>query len=150
MFAGLPELLPVGMAGILAVLMDASRFVLSRVPPLLAAIGACALVARERQKVGPLDLRGLLPPRKEMWFASLAACVAGAAMSRVSSFSWPGKALIEPGMDIARDLTTADVPIVRALLAALVASGYWTLVLAGGRALPGLVRRRAPARPRAG
>ena len=116
-----------------------------QVAKVVAMVGAVAVVARGQERLGPLDLRGVRPPPKQLWIGSLAVCVVGAALTQVKPLSELGELVVRPGMRIARDITYRESA--KPLVAALVASAWWALLLAGARALPTLLARREQAKP---
>jgi hypothetical protein len=111
---------------------------------LLFVVGLVVAVARGRERLGPLNLRGVKPPSLGLWLASLVLCTLASALYTTDSLSWVPSLVLYSGSGIAGIFDDELLPM--AVLSALVSSVHWTLMLTGARALWTVSRRAATTR----
>ena len=105
----------------------------------LVLFGFVVAVARGRERLGPLDLRGVKQPSLGVWLISLTLCALASAFYRSESLSWVATLVLDAGAGVAGNLTGQLLPMM--LVSILVSSIQWTLLLTGARALYTMLRR---------
>lgn len=115
----------------------------------LLILGIVAALARGSVRLGPLDLRGVKPPSIGTWLIALSLCALSATFYASDALMVVPAVVLGPGATIAGTFVASMPAMV--VIACLLASVYWTLLLTGARAAWTMIRRRrANAMPMSG
>jgi hypothetical protein len=126
---------------LLAVLLVGVLWLVSKA---LVLFGLVVAIARGRERLGPLDLRGVKPPSLGVWLVSLVLCVLSSVFYASESLSWIPSLVLDASRATVGNLFVDDLFLMM-LVSILAASIQWTLLLTGARALRTMMRR-PPAR----